>query len=344
MWIALPTPALGVHGDRAVVVDRSFLRDADGQVSAEALAVLDGVRHVGVRTLLLADADPDLGFDDVVDHVPDRVHVSAFISADDRRDIVLVDRKFGSVREELLRRSLWRSPGYIWARSPLPLTSRFTSGDYVSRARRVPDDEYGRALDSIVKTCVDLLVIDDETDLVLLGKRRVFPHKDWWVGCGGRALAGESVVNAALRLLKRELSITGVPQQRFCTITHFTFLWDRREQPPKENGTADTSILVAVRLDRQQIQGIQLDAAEYSAMKWVTFSMLANNKQKAYHPALQRVACEYMALRHRLHIESACRDAPVCAETDAYIAKQMRAYTKFVDLHCQHADMTWKYT
>ena len=40
-----------------------------------------------------------------------------------------------------------------------------------------------------------------------LGKRCVFPQKDWWFGCGGRMMPGESLADSVSRLLKRECKL-----------------------------------------------------------------------------------------------------------------------------------------
>ena len=49
---------------------------------------------------------------------------------------------------------------------------QFVTGDFTPHHKFLPDDEYGRALDCLVKGCSDLL-LTDARGLVLLGERRV---------------------------------------------------------------------------------------------------------------------------------------------------------------------------
>lgn len=51
----------------------------------------------------------------------------------------------------------------------------FTTGTYTKRSVFLPDDEYGRALDALVKACSDLLLTNSKGQ-VLLGKRVVHPQ------------------------------------------------------------------------------------------------------------------------------------------------------------------------
>jgi hypothetical protein len=58
----------------------------------------------------------------------------------------------------------------------------------------MPDEEYGRALDCIVKACCDVIVtvVDEQhvvgspmQEKIFLGRRQVEPQPDWWF-IGGR--------------------------------------------------------------------------------------------------------------------------------------------------------------
>jgi hypothetical protein len=68
------------------------------------------------------------------------------------------------------------------------------SGTFRSHAFRIPDEEYGRALDCLVKACCDVIVtVVDEPcaarsslqEKIFLGRRQVEPQPDWWF-IGGR--------------------------------------------------------------------------------------------------------------------------------------------------------------
>jgi hypothetical protein len=58
----------------------------------------------------------------------------------------------------------------------------------------MPDEEYGRALDCLVKACCDVIVSvadgaraagTDMEEKIFLGRRQVEPQPDWWF-IGGR--------------------------------------------------------------------------------------------------------------------------------------------------------------
>ena len=81
--------------------------------------------------------------------------------------------------------------------SQLPL-----AGTFRSHAFRIPDDEYGRALDCLVKACCDVIVtVADEPfeaqsplqEKIFLGRRQVEPQPDWWF-IGGRMCASTVVL------------------------------------------------------------------------------------------------------------------------------------------------------
>jgi hypothetical protein len=72
------------------------------------------------------------------------------------------------------------------------ITRTLLAGTFRSHAFRIPDEEYGRALDCIVKACCDVIVtVADEPaaaalqEMIFLGRRQVEPQPDWWF-IGGR--------------------------------------------------------------------------------------------------------------------------------------------------------------
>jgi hypothetical protein len=58
----------------------------------------------------------------------------------------------------------------------------FVTGNFKPQGVYLGDDEYGRALDCLVKACTDLLLLDSDEPhcKLLLGKRIVEPQPDWW--------------------------------------------------------------------------------------------------------------------------------------------------------------------
>ena len=75
----------------------------------------------------------------------------------------------------------------------------YETGSYSYPTTRLDDAEYGRALDTIVKGCVDLL-LQDEQGRIMIGKRRVHPQPDYWFIPGGRMRPGHSVSESASTL------------------------------------------------------------------------------------------------------------------------------------------------
>lgn len=121
----------------------------------------------------------------------------------------------------------------MFSRQPV----HYETGTFKEKSVFLPDEDYAKALDCLVKGCCDILIVrtgqgemsssglestgqikssfrdEGETDRVvegmevLLGKRKVYPQKDWWYPCGGRMKTGENPLQAAQRIFKRELDL-----------------------------------------------------------------------------------------------------------------------------------------
>jgi len=92
-----------------------------------------------------------------------------------------------------------------------PSVPHHDTGCFESHRTRLPDTEYGIALDNIVKGCTDMLLLSADRSRLLLGKRKVQPQPDWWF-MGGRIFPGEAPAQSCCRLLKRELSLEVLPE------------------------------------------------------------------------------------------------------------------------------------
>ncbi|KAL3677684.1 hypothetical protein R1sor_020640 [Riccia sorocarpa] len=151
------------------------------------------------------------------------------------------------------------------------------------------NEEYGRALDCLVKTCTDLLICDsDGADTkVLLGKRIVEPQPDWWF-MGGRMKTGETPEESMARLVKREQQLVVEPS-RFRVLGYHSYHWARRQQPPIENGTCDLSIVFTLTLEPGEAERIHMDDKEYSDFRWFTLEEILDS-QADFHPALKQSA------------------------------------------------------
>ena len=117
------------------------------------------------------------------------------------------------------------------------------TGGFISHRQRLPDKEYGEALDSLVKGCSDMLLLSPDGDTILLGRRSVQPQPDWWFA-GGRIFPGETPAQSCGRLLSREFGLV-VDPARFQVVCCQSLAWGMREQPPRNHGTTDIQVLAA---------------------------------------------------------------------------------------------------
>ena len=197
-----------------------------------------------------------------------------------------------------------------------------TDGSFVSHRKFLSDEAYAVALDSIVKGCSDVLIMDSTRTKVLLGKRLVHPQPDWWF-MGGRMMPGETPAQSVMRILKRELGLE-ISLDRLAFVSSASLVWDRREQAPKENGTCDIQVVMSLVLSDQEAQRIVLDPKEYQNSKWELIdSVTASESASVYHPAL-RSSCWLLKARE---VEGEMREAallPVGNESNELIASLAR--------------------
>jgi len=167
-------------------------------------------------------------------------------------------------------------------------------------AEHLPDVGHAFVLDNVVKATNDVCI--EWKGKILLGRRKVYPQRNWWYGCGGRMMPGESRVETTRRLLRRELAVE-LPVDcghRVSTIGHYSFVWQMREQPPKNHGTADISVVVLVHLTDAEVARIKLNPNEYEASAWVAPKDIIDG---AYHPGLKRGINDFLRLRMYADLE-----------------------------------------
>ena len=68
--------------------------------------------------------------------------------------------------------------------------------------KKLPEQIFEQVEQEIVIACLDVIVVNDKNE-VLLGKRKNYPLKDWWI-FGGRMSVGEDYKSATKRVLKEE--------------------------------------------------------------------------------------------------------------------------------------------
>jgi len=180
-------------------------------------------------------------------------------------------------------------------------TPHFETGKFTSHFIFLPDEEYSRALDCLVKCCTDIL-LTDQTGRIFLGKRKVHPQPDWWF-VGGRMRPGETPASSAVRNVRRELGIT-LSTDRLKSVGHYSFLWEMRNQPPMDHGTADISIVHTAVLTPEEAAIVKLDTAEYSSSQWILpEDLLAGD----YHPALKQATRDLLSLQCWEHLHAAIK-------------------------------------
>lgn len=109
--------------------------------------------------------------------------------------------------------------------TPNYCTAHFVTGTYNPTTSFVDDETYAKCLDTLVKACNDMLLTYDGK--VFLGKRQMWPQRDWWYGCGGRMKPGETVFESSRRLLQRELKLDISVEdlkKRLQSVGHYSFV------------------------------------------------------------------------------------------------------------------------
>lgn len=172
----------------------------------------------------------------------------------------------------------------------------YNTYSYTPNNTYLDDENYGKALDTFVKACVDAVILRKETlneDVqwsMLLGKRNIHPHRDWWT-FGGRMKAGETPSDCLMRNIKRDLSINESDIDSIEFITLGSFAWGYREQPPQYNGSCDIILFYAIEL-KNQAKEFVVTPLEYDEIKWVPIDdiLSADEHKYQYHPAIFELA------------------------------------------------------
>lgn len=215
-------------------------------------------------------------------------------------------------------------PGYSTELVDGPKLAHFETGVFQCHATRLSNEVYSQCLDSVVKACCDMFLIHPLSGRVLLGKRNVFPQKDWWFGCGGRMVPGDTIPAGAARLMQRELGIAQDSSfsNRVELIGTYSFLWGMREQEPKDHGTADISVVVAVELIESELS-FSMDSKEYASQQWASVDEIISGD---FHPALKAVAKDYVKMGILKQLKQLAM-LPKSPDVDSRIADLFRDYS-----------------
>jgi ADP-ribose pyrophosphatase YjhB (NUDIX family) len=152
----------------------------------------------------------------------------------------------------------------------------YVTGDPAPRAPSfLPDAAYAAALDTLVKGCVDVLLVHNSGGdagaaaawHVLLGRRAVEPQPGWWF-LGGRMVPFEAPCDTAARHVARDSGLA-LPPTAFTFLRVASYAWARRKQAPQEHGTADVALTYFAALSAPQKAAVANKAAdEYEELAW----------------------------------------------------------------------------
>ena len=206
----------------------------------------------------------------------------------------------------------------------------YETGTYTPTPRFLPDDEYGRALDTLVKGCVDVLFTNARGD-VLLGLRRHEPAKGTWWYVGGRMRCGETVEAAAARHALRDVGVS-LDVDRFSFVATSTMNWEFRVQEPCGNGTCDVNVVMTATLTEEEISRARACEDEYVAQRWWPVETIFKARDDGDDG--ERVLRPIRNATRRLvsvKMEDAMYEAVRRGGDDAEIARLARAAAKFAD-------------
>eukprot|EP00038_Savillea_parva_P013267 m.209948 g.209948 ORF g.209948 m.209948 type:complete len:234 (+) comp24783_c0_seq1:55-756(+) len=201
---------------------------------------------------------------------------------------------------------------------------QFITGDFVPHWCFLPDDEYSRALDALVKACSDVLITTDSGAKVLLGKRNTEPQPDWWY-FGGRVKPGLTPEQGAANNVKRELGLDR-PVADYKVIANYSFVWKWRAQAPADHGTADISTIHNLELaSAEEVANCRPDPKEYDDLRWFDSDDVLTGE---FHPALKAAVRDLRAAKAHAALEAAVQsgqsDTDVAALARHFVAEAHR--------------------
>lgn len=130
------------------------------------------------------------------------------------------------------------------------------------------DDAYAAALDTLVPTCVDLVILTTDRRHVLLGKRQQEPQPDLWL-IGGRMRTRERWAQTATRIMRSELGLTlDVGRLDPRPLGAYSLIWDSRAQEPKFDGCHTTSLPFIYWMEPGEVGQITPNAEYASVGLW----------------------------------------------------------------------------
>ena len=172
------------------------------------------------------------------------------------------------------------------------MAKHFEIGEFPFHAteKRLPDEIYARALDRVVVSMLDVVVINPSGEL-FLGKRAWEPAKDLFWIIGGARNRGESFEETAEGHCKHELGIEVGPA-RFQEVGFYSYAFAKRRQNPEGNGIHTDSTVFAVQLTTEEVMMLKPNE-EYSEVMWIRPEEVAQRAGE-FHPAIVQICKDYL--------------------------------------------------
>jgi hypothetical protein len=145
----------------------------------------------------------------------------------------------------------------------LPLRTYAESPSFAMPQVYLSEDAYGKAMESLIIVCADVLFINRARRTVFLAKRLASPLPGLWV-IGGRLFAGECERDGAQRCVARETGLS-LEAHRFSPLCMNRYICPVRKQPPQEKGsdTMAYTFLAELLPDELGFASDHLDPDEY---------------------------------------------------------------------------------
>jgi len=162
---------------------------------------------------------------------------------------------------------------------------QYKTGNFIPHGGHVSNEDYGQILDNVVVSHVNCILVAQEKRLakMLVVKRTMEPWPDWWIP-GGKINPGESFEEAAIRILKRQLSLAIDDRSRFRQLGGaYAFIWARRAHPPTEHGCHISSAVLVLKVNEEEVKAIRLNE-EHCDLSWVRPEVVVI--QAGLHPGL----------------------------------------------------------
>lgn len=141
-------------------------------------------------------------------------------------------------------------------------------GKFSSHSGFVQPEIYGSVVrNNVVRACVDVVIRDEDNGEILLGKRNIEPCRDWFT-FGGHIIPGEKPEQTAVRVVKEDLGLNFQPERFTFLEIILSFVSDRRNEPPQENGAHDISLLHLLSIKREELSLAVFRKTEYNQIKW----------------------------------------------------------------------------